>query len=124
MFRRLFEPVALLRLALGAMYLYSGTDIVRHPSAWHWAIRQTPQFIEDIIGQIGLDQFLVVQGYAEIALGAVFLIWFLPRVIVKLAAALSSLQLAAILLLVGVDGITFRDLAALGAALALYRMKS
>jgi len=124
MFRRLLEPIAIIRLTLGAMYLYSGTDIVLHPTAWHWAVMQTPEFVINIVNKIGIDLFLTAQGWTEIFFGVVFILWFLPKALVRLSAFLSALQMAVILALVGIDGVTFRDIAVLGSALAIYRMKS
>ncbi|TSC67326.1 MAG: hypothetical protein G01um101472_447 [Parcubacteria group bacterium Gr01-1014_72] len=112
-------PEWLLRLGLGVMYLYSGIDIVRHPDAWSWAIRQLPDVIEAIPKAIGVEIFLKGQGIVEIIFAAVFLLWFMPRALVRIVAFLSALEMLAITLLVGVDAVTFRDIGLIGASLAL-----
>lgn len=116
---RFITPVWFLRLGLGLMYLYSGLDIVRHPSSWHWAVTQFPDWLEKIPNSIGIDRFLTGQGIAELIFAAVLIIPFMPRFLVRLVAFLSVLEMAAILVFVGVDAITFRDIGLLGAALAL-----
>src|SRR3989344_1446153 len=94
-----------LRLGLGLMYLYSGIDLFRHPTAWHWAL---PMWLRDIITQF------------------IFLCWVMPKVIVKFAALISLLEMLGILILAffpfsGANfAITFRDIGLLGASTALF----
>lgn len=109
-----------LRASLGLMYFYSGIDLIRHPTAWYWAVRPLPTIVQNVINKIGIEQYLRFQGVGELALAAVLLFKFMPRVLVILVAGLMVLEMAAILLFVGVDAITFRDIGLLGAALALY----
>ena len=109
-----------LRLGLGLTYLYSGYSLVAHPTSWYWAVFSMPQGLQDVIGRIGIDTYLRIQGSVELFLAAVFLLWFLPRFLLRLAAFLATLQMVGILLLVGVRGDTFRDIAILGAATALF----
>lgn len=117
------NPILVLRITLGLMYLYSGIDIVRHPTGWYWAIRPLPAFIQYIINnQIGIDNYLLMQGAGEILLAIFFIVWFLPRIILKSAALFSTIEIAAILLFVGIDAVTFRDIGLLGGALALFIM--
>ena len=112
-------PVFWIRLGLGAMFAYSGLDIILHPKSWTWALRGLPDAIESVINIIGPETYLTLQGGAEIAMAAAFLAWFLPQPIVRLAALFAALEMAAILLFVGVDAQTFRDIGLLGGALAL-----
>jgi hypothetical protein len=119
-----FKPSLFLRLGLGVMYVYSGWDLIRHPDNWAWAVRGLPEVLQNLINQVGVNNFLFGQGVGELILAALFLGWFWPRGLVRLAAWLAALQLAAILWLVGVDNTTFRDLGLLGAALALAWRKS
>ena len=118
-FRKLNAEWAL-RLSLGAMYLYSGIDIVRHPSAWTWAIRSLPAWINGPITTFGVENFLYVQGVVEIILGALLLGWFVPKKVVRYIGLISALEMAAIVLLVGIDAVTFRDIGLIGAGLALF----
>ena len=104
------------------MYVYSGADIIRHPSAWYWAVRQLPDALEKILTLFGINAFLFMQGIGEVFLAFLFLAWFLPRKFVQIAAGISAVEMGVILLLVGLDSITFRDIGLLGAAVALVIM--
>jgi hypothetical protein len=111
------------RLGLGLMYLYSGYDLFMNPKGWYWAVRPVPQAIQDIlVNPIGIDNFLKIQGLGEIALAVAMLAWFFPRWVLKIAAVLSVIEMAAILLMTGIDAVTFRDIGLLGASNALLIM--
>lgn len=117
---RKFNAEWALRLSLGAMYLYSGIDIVRHPNAWTWAVRNLPMFINEPISRFGVEKFLYIQGIGEIILAVLLLGWFIPKKIIKYIGLLSALEMTAIVFLVGVDAVTFRDIGLIGAGLALF----
>lgn len=108
-----------LRLGLAAMFSYSGIDIILHPTAWYWAVRGLPQFAQNVINRIGIDTYLIFQGTSEIFFALVFLLWVWSR-LTRVVALLAAVEMAAILLMVGVDSITFRDFGSLGAALGLF----
>lgn len=108
-----------LRLGLAAMFGYSGIDILRHPTAWYWAVRGLPAFVQNIINTIGIDTYLMFQGASEVFFALVFLLWIWPR-LTRAVALLAAIEMAAILLMVGVDSITFRDFGLLGAAMGLF----
>lgn len=115
-----FTPEWAIRLTLGAMYLYSGIDILRYPSAWTWAIKNLPAFIENPITAFGVSRFLYLQGIGEIMLAVILIVYFMPRIVVKYTGLFSALEMLAISVLVGIDAITFRDLGLIGSGLALY----
>lgn len=110
------------RIGLGLMYIYSGIDFLRHPTAWYWAIAPLPDFIRGAIMAIGLDRYLMMQGLGELILALIFLIPFAPRILLRIAAVLAAFEMASILLFVGIDAITFRDIGLLGAAVSLFFM--
>ena len=111
----------MLRLGLGFMYVYSGYDIITHPTAWYWTLRPLPQFLQGIINnQIGINNYLKAQGVGELLLAFLFLAWFLPKRIVRVAASVAAAEMFFILALVGIDAVTFRDIGLLGAALSLF----
>ena len=119
------KPTFYLRAGLGAMYLYSGIDIVLHPTAWHWAlspvVAKLPQVAADFItNTLTFNTFLQIQGGIEILFALVFLAWFLPKKLAAIVTVISVLQMALILILVGIDYGTFRDIGVLGATLALF----
>lgn len=66
-----------------------------------------------------IEMYLRLQGIGEFIIGVLFLAWFLGKLGPRIAAILSVLEIASILLFVGIDLITFRDIGLLGAALAL-----
>src|SRR3989344_3567736 len=68
-----------LRLGLAAMFGYSGVDILLHPTAWYWAVRGLPLFVQNIINAIGIDMYLILQGASEVFFALVFLCWVWPR---------------------------------------------
>ncbi|TSC77563.1 MAG: hypothetical protein G01um101433_528 [Parcubacteria group bacterium Gr01-1014_33] len=119
---RKLNPEWALRLGLGLMYVYSGADIIRHPTGWYWAVRQLPDALEKILTLFGMNAFLFMQGIGEVFLAFLLLAWFLPRKFLQIAAGIAVLEMGAILLLVGLDSITFRDIGLLGAAVALIIM--
>lgn len=120
-------PEWALRVGLGAMYVYSGIDIIRHPTSWFWAVRPLLKWLPGSMqASLGVPEvmtkYLFFQGIGELVLAALFLAWFLPKYLVKWAALLSVLEFAGILILLPIDAITFRDIGLLGAFIALWLM--
>lgn len=114
-----------LRGGLGAMYLYSGMDILRHPTAWFWAVRPLFRFLPlstqaSFTKPAFMINFLRIQGTIEILFAVVLLAWFLPKKYAKWIAGLTTLEMAGILLIIPIDAVTFRDFGLLGAGLALF----
>ena len=114
-----------LRCGLGVMYLYSGIDILRHPTAWFWAVRPILKWfsagMQTTLGQpVFIKKFLMSQGIVEIIFAVVLLAWFLPKKYAKWVAGLTALEMAAILFLIPIDPVTFRDFGLLGGGLALF----
>lgn len=109
-----------LRISLAAMYAYSGLDLIRHPKAWYWAVRPLPVFLQGAINSLGIDLFLQIQGLIELTFAVILILWFLPKIFSMIVAVLITIEMALILIFVGVDGITFRDIGLLGASLSLY----
>ena len=118
--KRYIYAMWMLRLGLAATYLYSGYDLFMHPGSWHWAVRGLPIFIQNIIDAIGIDTYLQFQGATELLFAIVLLVWFLPKKLARVVSALIMLEMIGILLLVGIDPITFRDFGLVGAAAALF----
>ena len=114
------SPEWILRLSLAAMYLYSGLDLMRHPKSWYWAVRPLPQFVQQIIKAFGIDLFLQIQGLLELTFAAILVLWFLPKAWAMTVSLLTAIEMAVILIFVGLDAVTFRDIGPLGAAFALY----
>lgn len=107
-----------LRVGLGLMYLYSSYDIFYHPQVWKGYIPSW--FFHLITPVMSIDFYLKIQAVGEFAIAVFFFAWFLGKWGVRVAAFLSSVEMAAILLMVGIDNIVFRDLGLLGASVALF----
>lgn len=123
-FLQKIQPEWVLRITLGFTYLYSGQDLVRHPTAWIWAI---PFWLREIMGVV-LDVlfYIRIQGVIEVLFALVLLVWFIKGRWVRYVAFLSLLEFAAILILAFSPfsetnfTVTFRDIGLLGSALALF----
>jgi len=116
-FLQKIRPEWALRLGLGLMYLYSGTDLFYNPDTW---VGFLPRWFSDFVtGIMSLEAYLRFQGIGEFIIGLLFLAWFSGTWGVRIAAILASLEMVFILIFVGIDPITFRDIGLLGAALAL-----
>ena len=68
---------------------------------------------------MSVESYLRLQGVGEFIIGLLFLAWFSGKLGVKIATVLATLEMALIVLVVGIDPITFRDIGLLGAASAL-----
>jgi len=117
-FLRKMNPEVPLRLGLGLMYLYSGRDLIINPIHWEGF---APVWFERLVGILmPMDAYLRLQGAGELAIAFLLLAWFLGRWGVRVAALLAVIEMLGILLLAGIDPITFRDIGLLGGAAALW----
>lgn len=117
-FLKKINPEIPFRLGLGTMYLYSGRDLIAYPAHWEGFV---PSWFERLVELfLPMDVYLRVQGAGELAIGFLLLAWFLPRWGVRAASALAVAEMAGILVLSGVDLVTFRDMGLLGGSAALY----
>ena len=113
------KPEFVLRLSLAAMYFYSGYSLLTSPRSWTQFV---PFGFKEVLGRINfpVTAFVQVQGAGELLIATVFLLWFLPRRLVKWLALLSTLEMILILTLSGIDLVTFRDIGLVGAFLTLF----
>lgn len=126
-FAKRISPEWSLRIGIGVMYLYSGFDLILHPKAWTWAL---PYWTKQMItALIPIETYLQIQGGVEILMALCLLAWFLnTHRLIKYVALLSTLEMAAILILAFLPWnpnnflITFRDIGLLGGSLALTAM--
>lgn len=98
-----------LSAGLGAVFLWIGVDILRNPDAW---IGYLPQ---DIPLGLSREMALRLNGIFDAGLGALLILRWWP----KITAFLAATHLAGILVTQGVDAVIIRDVALLGASLAL-----
>lgn len=88
-----------------------------NPQHWYGFV---PKWLSRLVTTtVSIDTYLLAQGAGELVLGLLFLVWFLPRAGVRTVAALAAAEVGLIILFVGIDPITFRDIGLLGAAGAL-----
>lgn len=109
----------ILRAGIGFVYLYSGWGLFFHPDNWSFFVPAWMMNFLETIG-ISLNTYLQFQGSVEFLMGVALLAWFMRGSLIAFVAAMTALEMAAILLFYGVDVITFRDIAILAAALALF----
>lgn len=113
-----FKPEWALRLGLGLMYIYSGFDLFYYPHHWYGFV---PRWFSQIVNQVSsIDGYLRLQGVGEFVIGLLFLAWFGGKLGVRIASILAVLEMALIIVFVGIDPITFRDIGLLGAAVAIF----
>lgn len=111
------SPVWPLRLGLGLMFIYSGSDLFFNTEHWYGYI---PPWLENIITNlVSLDFYLRMQGIGEFAMGLLLLAWFGGIWGVRIASLAATLEMASIIVIVGIDPITFRDIGVLGGAVSL-----
>ena len=102
----------ILRVGLALTFLFSGYDLITSPSSW---VSFVPFWMKNML-PVDVLTYIQIQGGVEILLALALLSGFFLRP----AAFLAALEMVAILLLYGVDAVTFRDLAILGGSLALF----
>ena len=99
------------------MNLYSGFFLLTDPQRYY---KYVPGWLDSFANLIAsLDTYLRFQGIGEVLIALGLLGWFLPRWCVRIAAILLTAEMTLILLFVGVDAVTFRNMGLVGAALAL-----
>jgi hypothetical protein len=111
-----------LRIGCGCVNLYAGFFLLTDPARFYkyvpgW-LRQGAEAVASV------DVYLRLQGLGELTIALGLLGWFFPRWCVRLASALLTGEMMLILLCVGVDAVTFRNIGLLGAALALWLSSS
>lgn len=102
----------ILRYGLALTYLFSGYDLITSPRSWSSFV---PYWFGNLL-PVDVLTFIQIQGVVEILIALAFITGYFIRP----AAFISALEMAAILILYGVDAVTFRDLAILGGSMALF----
>lgn len=119
-FLKKIKPELALRFGLGLMYIYSGFDLFYYPSHWYGF---APQWFLDLVTNfISIDTYFRIQGVGELIMGLLFLAWFGGVWGVRIASFFATLEMALIILLTGINLVTFRDIGLLGAAIAILIM--
>lgn len=112
------SPEKVLRLSLGAVYLYSSYGLISRPEDWYGF---APQWLSDFISKIiPFTAYLRIQGSIELIFAIVFLGWFFRKKTVRIFVFLAAMEMLGILLFAGVDLVTFRDIGLLGALISLW----
>ena len=106
-----------IRIGCGLVNLYAGYFLLIDPSRYY---KYVPDWLVSIANSVAsVDVYLRLQGVAEIAIAVALLSWFTPRSLVRMASIALALEMALIVLFVGIDSVTFRNLGLLGAALSI-----
>ena|ERR1043166_3084954 len=106
-----------IRVGCGFVNLYSGFFLVTDPQRYYKYVPEWMRSFANVIAS--LDAYLRIQGIGEMMIAMCLLGWFFPRWCVRIAAILLTAEMMLILLFVGVDAVTFRNMGLVGAALAL-----
>ena len=108
------SPALILRIGLGAVFLYAGVNSILNPSAW---IGFVPELVE-AIPYVTRELFLQAHGIFEIILSVALF----TGIRKKETATLSFLSFLALILFYGIDDVTFRDIGLLAASYALVQL--
>lgn len=114
------QPQWPLRLGLGLMYFYSGSQLLSQPSLWRSFL--PVWYAEFVAGIMPIETYLRLQGVTEIVMGLLFFTWFSGKWGVRIASSFLALEMAFVLIFTGVNLITFRDIGLLAAAFTLLIM--
>ena len=101
-----------LRAGLAATYLYSSLSLISDPSAW---VGYLPSWLIGLL-PVAPEQYLRFQGVVEL----LFVVGLLSGRALKIVSALIVFEMVGILAFYGVDFVSFRDMAILGAAASLF----
>lgn len=106
-----------LRLGCAFVNLYAGFYLVTDPARYY---KFVPWWLNEIANSVAsVDAYLRLQGAGELVIATVLCGWFFPKWAVRAAALTLAVEMSLILVFVGVDSITFRNVGLLGAAYAL-----
>ncbi len=120
MFRKI-NPSWILRAFLGLTFLYSGLDMTRNTSNWLWIVSKAPIYVTNFIRTVGGDHnFILGLGVLELIFVVIFLVPIFPRIFLKIAALLAGIEMSLIVLSVGINMMTFRDIGLIGTAFSLF----
>lgn len=101
----------ILRISMAITFLWIGILIFKDPEAWGSFLQPWAQnFL-----LLPLKQAMIMTAVLDLVVGAFLLI----DVLTWLAAIIASVHLVVILVTVGIDAVTVRDIGLLGAAIAL-----
>ena len=106
-----------LRAGCAFVNLYAGFFLITDPSRYY---KYVPGWLSAAVDSVAsVDTYLRAQGVGEIAIAIVLLGWFFPARIVRLAAVTLAVEMILIVVFIGVDSVTFRNVGLLGAALSI-----
>ena len=102
----------LLRIGLGITFLWIGVLIVQNPLAWGGFMQP---WARDMLF-LSLEHTMLITGIVNIIVGVLLLL----NLFVWVGALLGTIQLILVLIGVGFNDVTIRDIAILGAVFALF----
>ncbi|MEX1014281.1 MAG: hypothetical protein WDZ80_03925 [Candidatus Paceibacterota bacterium] len=110
--KKYLKPIIILRVGLGAVFVYAGISSLAIPTLWSGFI---PSWLLEFFDESIL---IIVHGIIQTAIGALLLLGYWLKEI-SLAAFFDILL---IIIFFGIDPVTFRDFGLLMMALALFFM--
>ena len=106
-----------LRIGCGFVNLYAGFYLVTDPTRYH---RFVPGWLTWVCNSLAsVDVYLRIQGIGELMIALTLFAWFAPRWAVRAASLTLAFEMTLILFFIGIDGVTFRNVGLLGAAVSL-----
>lgn len=106
-----------LRIGLGFTNLYAGIFLILDPPRYY---KYLPEwFLGALPPAISVDFFLRAQGVMELLIAFMLISWFLGKGWVRTATILYALEMSLIIVFIGVDPVTFRNIGLLAGAVAL-----
>lgn len=115
-----FKSELFLRLGLAGVYLYSGWSLVTAPAGRLAMLSDWPAWTEAGLAALGQETFLQLLGSFELALGGLFLMWFMPGRVVRWAACAASVHLIILLSSQGLSLATFPLIGLIGLSLGTW----
>jgi len=105
----------ILRLGLAFIFLWFGTDKLIHPN--YWINTWIPQWLSGLLSSISIKtlNYIYIQGVFEIAIG----LGFMLNTFIRIFAFLASLFLLLIILNIGINEVTIRDIGLLSGTLTI-----
>jgi hypothetical protein len=106
-----------LRLGCAFVNFYAGYYLLTDPGRYHKFVPSWWTAIANSLASV--DAYLRVQGIGERLIASVLCGWFFPKWAVRAAAITLAVEMTLIIIFVGVDSVTFRNVGIMGAAFAL-----
>lgn len=103
--------IVLLQISLGITFFLTGLYILKDPNGWTKFIKP---WAKDLL-PIPKDQAMRLTGYYDLFQG----LWLISSLFTPLAAFFATIHMIIVLIVAGIDQVTYRDIGILGASISL-----